>query len=109
MILGEIGDITRFSTPRKLLAFSGLDPAVYQSGNFTANHTKMSKRGSGTLRYALVNAAHNTVRNNQTFQLYYEKKMSEGRSHYNALGHCAGKLVRIIHKMLTDNVPFNLE
>ena len=109
MILGEIGDITRFSNPSKLLAFSGLDPAVYQSGNFNASHTKMSKRGSGPLRYALVNAAHNTVRNNQTFHLYYEKKMSEGRSHYNALGHCAGKLVRIIYKMLIDDVPFNLE
>lgn len=35
--------------------------------------------------------------------------MSEGRTHYNALGHCAGKLVRIIYKMLTDNVTFNLE
>ena len=109
MILGEIGDVTRFSNPGKLLAFSGLDPAVYQSGNFNASHTKMSKRGSGPLRYALVNAAHNTVRNNQTFHLYYDKKMSEGRTHYNALGHCAGKLVRIIYKMLTDNIPFNLE
>lgn len=34
MILGEIGDIHRFSTPGKLLAFAGLDPTVYQSGNF---------------------------------------------------------------------------
>ena len=41
-------------------------------------------------------------------QDYYNQKMSEGRSHYNALGHCAGKLVRIIYKMLTDNVAFNL-
>jgi transposase len=109
MILGEIGDVTRFSNPSKLLAFAGLDPAVYQSGNFNAHHTKMSKRGSGPLRYALVNASHNAVRNNQTFQTYYDKKMSEGRTHYNALGHCAGKLVRIIYKMLIDNVPFNLE
>ena len=34
MILGEIGDIHRFSTPGKLLAFAGLDPTGYQSGNF---------------------------------------------------------------------------
>lgn len=109
MILGEIGDITRFSHPCKLLAFAGLDPAVYQSGNFNAKNTRMSKRGSKTLRYALVNAAHNVVKNNKTFKTFYDKKMSEGRSHYNALGHCAGKLVRIIYKMLTDNVVFNLE
>lgn len=108
MILGEIGDISRFTSPSKLLAFAGLDPSVYQSGNFEAKHTRMSKRGSRALRYALINAAHNIVKNNKTFQDYYNQKMSEGRSHYNALGHCAGKLVRIIYKMLTDNVAFNL-
>ena len=109
MILGEIGDIHRFSNPNKLLAFAGLDPSVYQSGNFEAKHTHMSKRGSRALRFALINAAHNVVKNNKTFNDYYHHKVSEGRSHYNALGHCAGKLVRIIYKMLTDNVSFNLD
>ncbi len=108
MILGEIGYISRFTSPSKLLAFAGLDPSVYQSGNFQAKHTRMSKRGSRVLRYTLMNAAHNVVKNNATFQQYYNQKVSEGRSHYNALGHCAGKLVRIIYKMLTDNVAFNL-
>ena len=108
IILGEIGDIHRFSSPNKVLAFAGLDPTVYQSGNFQAKRTRMSKRGSKTLRYALMNAAHNVVKNNQTFKEYYDSKRAEGRSHYNALGHCAGKLVRIIYKMLTDNVEFNL-
>lgn len=109
MILGEVGDIHRFPTPNKLLAFAGLDPTVYQSGNFQAKRTRMSKRGSKVLRYALMNAAHNVVKNNATFKAYYDAKRAEGRSHYNALGHCAGKLVRVIWKMLTDNVEFNLE
>lgn len=109
MILGEIGNISRFSNPSKLLAFAGLDPSIYQSGNFSAKHTRMSKRGSRVLRYALMNAAHNVVKNNATFKAYYDAKMAEGRTHYNALGHCAGKLVRIIWKMLTDEVEFNLD
>lgn len=109
MILGEIGNIHRFSNPGKLLAFAGLDPSVYQSGNFQAKRTRMSKRGSRVLRYALMNAAHNVVKNNATFKAYYNAKMAEGRTHYNALGHCAGKLVRIIWKMLTDEVEFNLD
>lgn len=54
MILGEIGDINRFSHSSKVLAFAGLDPTVYQSGNFKANHTRMSKHGSKILRYALI-------------------------------------------------------
>ena len=109
IILGEIGDIHRFSEPKKLLAFAGLDPSVHQSGNFQAQRTRMSKRGSKVLRYALMNAAHNVVKNNATFKAYYDAKRAEGRSHYNALGHCADKLVRVIWKMLTDEVEFNLE
>lgn len=100
MILGEIGDIHR--------AFAGLDPSVYQSGNFQAKKTRMSKRGSRVLRYAIMNAAWNVVRNNATFETYYNAKRAEGRTHYNALGHCAGKLVRVIWKMLIDEVEFNL-
>ena len=68
MILGEIGNIHCFSSPGKLLAFTALDPSVYQSGNFQASRTKMSKRGSKVLRYALINAAHNVVKNNATFK-----------------------------------------
>ena len=105
----EISDIHRFSTPNKLLAFAGLDPSVHPSGNFQAKRTRMSKRGSRVLHFALMNVAHNVVKNNLTFKTYYDKKRAEGHSHYNALGHCSGKLVRVIWKMLTDNVEFNLE
>lgn len=92
MILGEIGDIHRFSNPNKLLTFAGLDPSVYQSGNFQAKTTRMSKRGSRVLRYALVNATWNVVRNNTIFKADYNAKRAEDQSHYNALEHCAGKL-----------------
>lgn len=109
MILGEIGDIHRFFNPNKLLAFAGLDPSVYQSGNFQAKTTRMSKHGSLVLRYALVNAAWNVARNNTTFKAYYDSKRAEGRSYYNTLVHCAGKLVRVIWKILTDEVELNLE
>ena len=108
MILGEIGNIYRFSSPCKLLAFAGLDPSVYQSGNFQARRTKMSKRGSKVLRYALINTAHNVVKNNAIFKAYYDVKVAEGRTHYKALGHCAGKLVRVIWKMMTNDLEFNL-
>lgn len=108
MILGEIGDISRFSTPSKLLAYAGLDPTVNQSGKFNAKSTRMSKRGSKLLRYALINAAWNVSLNNKTFDDYFKTKRSQGNNHYAALGHTAHKLVRIIFKMLKDNVTFNL-
>lgn len=108
MILGEIGDISRFSNPSKLLAYAGLDPTVNQSGNFNAKSTKMSKRGSKLLRYALINAAWNVSLKNKTFEDYFNLKRSQGNNHYAALGHTAHKLVRIIFKLLRDNVAFNL-
>lgn len=108
MIIGEIGDISRFDKPCQLLAYAGLDPSVYQSGNFSAARTRMSKRGSKLLRYALINAAWQTTLVNKTFKDYYDLKISQGRRHYNALGHVAHKLVRIIHKMMSSNVEFNL-
>ena len=45
-ILSEIGDISRFSSSSKLAAFAGIDPTIKQSGEFTATHNHMSKRGS---------------------------------------------------------------
>lgn len=98
MIIGEIGDISRFEKPCQLLAYAGLDPSVYQSGKFTAARTRMSKRGSKLLRYALINAAWQLTLHNETFKAYYDLKVSQGRRHYNALGHVAHKLVRVIHK-----------
>ena len=108
MILGEIGDIHRFSHPSKLLAYAGLDPIVNQSGKFNAKRTRMSKRGSKVLRYALINAAWNVSLNNDTFKRYYDSKIAQGHSHYDALGHTAHKLVRVIFKLLTDNIAFAL-
>ncbi len=78
MILGEIGDIHLFSSPDKLLAFAGLSLSIYQSGNFQVKNTRMSKRVSRILRYALMNAAHNVVKNNATFKAYYDAMRAEG-------------------------------
>ena len=83
MILGEIENIHRFHSPGKLLAFASLDPSVYQSCNFQASRTKMPKRGSKVLHYALINVAHNVVKNNVDFKRYYDIKMAKGRIHYN--------------------------
>lgn len=107
-ILGCIGDIKRFSKPRQLVAFAGLDPSVNQSGEFTATNTRMSKRGSKLLRSALIWSAFNISNNNNTFHDYYIKKRSNGRGHYAALGHVATKLTRVIFKLLKDNISFNL-
>lgn len=106
MILGEIGNINRFSKPCKLLASAGLDPPVHQSGNFNASHTRMSKRGSKILRFALINAAWQLTLHDNTFNDYYNLKRSQGLNHYGALWHVTHKLVRVLFKLLKFNIPF---
>ena len=106
IIISEIGDITRFSSATKLLAFAGLDPSVRQSGNFNATNTKISKRGSKHLRYAINRAAQLIIWNDDTFYQYYTTKLTQGKSYLNAIGHVSHKITRVIFKLLTTNTTF---
>lgn len=109
VFLSVTNNLSNFSSPSKVLAYAGLDPVVMQSGKFRAQSTRMSKRGNSLLRYVLIWSSWNVCQHNSTFMNYYMKKRNEGKSHYNALGHCAAKLVRIMFKMIKDDVDFNLE
>ena len=106
MILSEIGDIKRISSPAKLLAFAGLEPSVYQSGKFNPASGKMVKRGSPFLRWALLQVATYAPASSVTFAAYYVKKRSEGKSPSVAHSHVAKKLVRVIFSLLSRNTSF---
>ena len=102
-ILAEIGDISRFDSPAKLLAFAGLDPSMYQSGKFFSTHSVMVKRGSKYLRFALMTAARMVCLNDSTFNAFKDRKMDEGKHYMVAMGHVAKKLVRVIYYLLKTN------
>ena len=96
MILAEIGDFSRFSSPDKVLAYAGLSPSIYQSGKLNNAYPHMEKRGSKYLRYALFNAAKYVCKWDPTFKAYLAKKRAEGMHYYVAISHAAKKLVRVI-------------
>ena len=99
MILAEIGDLSRFASPDKLLAYAGMSPSTYQSGQLKNYYPHMEKRGSRYLRYALYNTAKYVCQWDPIFAAYLAKKRAEGK-HYNvALSHAAKKLVRLIYAM----------
>ena len=102
-ILAEIGDISRFDSPAKLLAFAGLDPSMYQSGKFFSTHSVMVKRGSKYLRFALMTAARMVCMNDATFNEFKNRKIAEGKHYMVAMGHVAKKLVRVIYYLLKTN------
>lgn len=105
-IISEFGDITRFKSADACVAFAGIEPSISQSG--TESRTgHMVKRGSGHLRYFLMNAADYVFMHESIFTEFYYKKRSEGKSHRVALTHVAKKLVRIIYKLESENITFN--
>lgn len=106
MILAEIGDFNRFDSPDKILAYAGLSPSTYQSGQLDSSYSHMEKRGSRYLRYALFNAAKYVCIWDSTFSTYLAKKRAEGK-HYNvAVSHAAKKLVRIIYQLEKTRQPY---
>ena len=101
VIVAEVGDFNRFSSPDKLLAYAGLSPTTYQSGQLTSTYAKMEKRGSRYLRYAIFNATKYVCFCDPVFRDYLAKKRAEGK-HYNvAVSHAAKKLVRLIYHLET--------
>ena len=106
MILAEVGDFTRFDSPDKLLAYAGMSPSTYQSGQLKNCYPHMEKRGSRYLRYALYNATKYVCYWDPGFADYLAKKRAEGK-HYNiAISHAAKKLVRLIFAMEKSRQPY---
>ena len=96
MIISEIGDFSRFSSPDKILAYAGYSPSTYQSGKLDNCYAHMEKRGSHYLRYALFQATQRVCHLDSTFSAYLAKKRAEGKHYYVAISHAVKKLVRVI-------------
>jgi transposase len=108
MILAEIGDFSRFESPDKLLAYAGLSPSTYQSGQLKNCYAHMEKRGSRYLRYAIFNATKYVCLWDPTFSVYLAKKRTEGKHYYVAISHAAKKLVRLIYALEKSREPYRL-
>lgn len=105
-IIGEFGDFSRFDNPKKLCAFCGVEPAIYQSG--TSYHEgRMVKRGSPNLRRTLFNVVPYIVLHSQTFRDFYFKKRSEGKPYRVAQSHVVKKLLRVIYALEMTRKDFD--
>ena len=107
-ILSEIGDITRFATPAKLVAFAGIDSKLDQSGTSQDSVGKMTKRGSPYLRTALFRAALVASNIDPVFKAFYQKKRSEGKHHLTCIGAVARKLCYTVHAILSKDSPYEI-
>lgn len=106
IIVSEIGDINRFERPNQLVAFSGLDVTVKQSGEFSGTKNKISKRGSPYLRRAIWLAAQRAAFCDPVLSEYYQSLRARGKHHLTAVGGVARKLCNIIFVILKENRPY---
>ncbi|NYV66617.1 IS110 family transposase [Bacillus sp. Gen3] len=118
-IISEIGEIDRFNHPKKLVAFAGVDPSVFESGKFRATQNRITKRGSSRLRHALYMAVRCAIRDcrkqkttdeiiprNKRMREYYDKKREEGKPFKVAVIACVNKLLHWIFALLKNKTTF---
>ena len=99
-LAGVIGDIARFPTPARLVAYLGLDPRVSQSGNDAAHHGRISKQGASEARHVLVEAAWVATRTAGPLRVFAHR-LAARRGWNVAIVAVARKLTVIAWHMLT--------
>ena len=107
-ILAEIVDISRFPEHKHLAQYIGLTWERRSTGNFVSQNTRMTKVGNVYARYYFIQGADKLRRFNLEYKAYYRRKYSEVSKyqHKRALVLTARKLVRLVHALLTKNVPY---
>lgn len=111
LIIGEIGDVKRFNSPNALVAFAGLDPTVYESGEFKGKKVSISKRGSRYLRTAIYTSTRvacvNPFIKDNKFKQKYINKMIQGKHHGSAICNVCKNMINVIYSLLISGKEYN--
>jgi transposase len=93
------GDINRFTSPRKLIGYLGLDPRVRQSGNGPAHTGRISKEGASAVRHMLGESALTAIRSPGPLRAFYLRIRSR-RGHPIAIVATAAKMAKLFWHLL---------
>jgi transposase len=107
LLLAELGDVRRFSSARKLVAFAGLTPAQFESGSSIARRSAISRLGSNHLRRILFMPCLAAIRFNPIIKDFFERLVARGKHKKAALVACMAKLLRIVYGVLSHQKPFD--
>lgn len=102
----EIGSLDRFANARQIVAFSGIDPKLRQSGAFVGQ-VRMSKRGSPHLRRAVYLACQSAVRTDPYFKAIYERQLQRGKPKRKALGAVMNRFIHVLYAVWRDNRAYS--
>jgi len=107
VMIGELGDIRRFSSSKKISAFAGVSPRIYESGTSVKGKTRMCKEGQGRLRQALYLTAISSTRGNNGFARFYAMLVIKGKSKMSALGAVMRKMICVMRRLIIDKSLYN--
>lgn len=102
-IIGELGDVRRFSSGKKIAAFVGVSPRNYESGKSVKGRTRMCKEGQGRIRQALYLSALSAIRTNNDLSKFYHRLLLNGKSKMAAIGAVMRKMICIVRRLIVDN------
>jgi len=105
LLLAEIGDIKRFPSPKKLVAYAGLAPGIRSSANKTIRG-HITKEGNKYLRWILIEAAQHASRFDPKLQSFY-LRVSARRGRQKAIVAVARKLLVSIYHVLNRNETYH--
>lgn len=104
----EIGDVSRFSGPRALVAWAGLDPVIEASGDDVVNRG-ISHRGNVHIRAVLFMAALNAIQHSEITRDFYQRLVARGKPRKVAIIAVMTKILRTAHAILVTGKPFDAE
>lgn len=105
-LIAEIGDVRKLHSASALIAWAGIDPPPYESGQFVGSKRRITKRGSSTLRkvgYEVMRVlkSHREPDDNAVYR-YIIKKESEGKSKKHAKIAGLNKFLRIYYARVME-------
>jgi transposase len=100
-IIGETGDISRFSTPDKFSVYSGVVCLKNESG--LRRQSKNTKKVNHILKDTFFKIATTSLRVNPESNVYYKRKRKEGHKHFSALKCLAHQIAKVVYKLMSSN------
>jgi len=100
-LIGEIGDINRFPSEKQLAIYCGIACVNHDSGKVTK--AKAVYKANKICKQTLITMAGGSIRLSLQCKAYYLKKRAEGKSYNHALRCLARQMIKVIHRMLTED------
>jgi transposase len=107
VVLSELGDVSRFRNSKAVSAYAGLVPAVRQSGGKRSKDMRITKEGSGLLRWALVESAWRLVDSSPKWSALYAR-LKQRKGSKRAIVAVARKLLCVLYAMLRTRTPYKI-